>query len=88
MLIPHPNEPSISTRTTYSVEATYNAIGVHAGGASDRTQRELDTVASSLVARSADCILLAYTELPLAAPEADACWKIPAIDPSLVVARE
>lgn len=65
-----------------------NAIyGVKAGNRTGTARDDLGLVATNLMARGAQSLLLACTELPLVAAEDDSTWGGIAVDPSTVVAR-
>lgn len=65
-----------------------NAIyGVKAGNRTATAQDDLRLVATNLLRRGAQSLLLACTELPLVAAEDDSMWEGIAVDPSTVVAR-
>ena len=65
----------------------YGPDGVKSGNDAGKGADELLGVASRLVQRGAEALLLACTELPLALPATDPRWPVPALDPSLVVAE-
>jgi aspartate racemase len=78
---PNPREQSAV------MNAIYGLHGVKAGHRTGSARDDLGLVAANLVRRGAQRLLLACTELPLVAPEADSIWEGMAVDPSIVVAR-
>jgi len=62
--------------------------GVKAGHVTDEMTNGLTQVADQLRSRGAETIVLGCTELTLALPSESPRWPVPAIDPSLVAARE
>ena len=69
------------------MHAIYGPNGVKAGDLTGSARDDLGRIAANLVARGAQCLLLACTELPLVASETDAIWGVMAVDPATVVAR-
>jgi aspartate racemase len=69
------------------MDSIYGVHGVKAGDRTGSAREDLAVVAGNLVGRGAQGLLLACTELPLVAAEADSIWGGMAIDPSTVVAR-
>lgn len=73
-----------SREQTVIMKAIY---GVKAGNRTGTARDDLGLVATNLVGRGAQSLLLACTELPLVAAEDDSIWGGIAVDPSTVVAR-
>lgn len=69
--------------------AIYGREGVKiAGGLSELLQIKLLDVARQLLDAGAERLILGCTELPLGIASGDPRWPMPAVDPSLVVAKE
>ena len=77
-IIPDPREQAVIMKAIY---------GVKAGNPTAEDRGDLGVVATELVRRGAQSLLLACTELPLIAPEGDSIWGGIGVDPSAVVAR-
>lgn len=78
---PVPGERAVIMRSIYGPE------GVKRGTLSPHARESLLAVASALVERGAERLLLGCTELPLLLPEDADEWPVPATDPGLAVAR-
>jgi len=69
------------------MDAIYGERGVKAGVIDDGTRKMVLEVARQLADAGADAVVLGCTELPLALPESDPSWPVPAVDPASAVAR-